>query len=134
MKKLIALLLAALMLLACVGCAAKDTTPAPADDAATAPADTTPADDTKEDAAPADDTKSDNDKLVVGFAQIGQESGWRDAISSGTPLVTSTRSSWSLPMHSRNRKTRSRPSATSSRWVLTSSRSRPLLKLVGKLF
>ena len=80
MKKLIALLLAALMLLACVGCAAKDTTPAPADDAATAPADTTtPADDTKEDAAPADDTKSDNDKLVVGFAQIGQESGWRDA-------------------------------------------------------
>lgn len=80
MKKLIALLLAALMLLACVGCAAKDTTPAPADDAATASADTTtPADDTKEDAAPADDTKSDNDKLVVGFAQIGQESGWRDA-------------------------------------------------------
>lgn len=80
MKKLIALLLAALMLLACVGCAAKDNTPAPADDAATTPADTTtPADDTKEDAAPADDTKSDNDKLVVGFAQIGQESGWRDA-------------------------------------------------------
>ena len=80
MKKLIALLLAALMLLACVGCAAKDTTPAPADDAATAPADTTtPADDTKEDAAPADDTKSENEKLVVGFAQIGQESGWRDA-------------------------------------------------------
>ena len=80
MKKFIALLLAALMLLACVGCAAKDTTPAPADDAATTPADTTtPADDTKEDAPPADDTKSDNDKLVVGFAQIGQESGWRDA-------------------------------------------------------
>ncbi len=27
----------------------------------------------------AGETSSDNDKLVVGFAQIGQESGWRDA-------------------------------------------------------
>lgn len=48
------------------------TTAAPAADAtAAAPADT---------AAAAETAKTEgNDKLVVGFAQIGQESGWRDA-------------------------------------------------------
>ena len=83
MKKLIALLLAVLMVFALVACASNetkteepDTTPAD-----TTPADTTPADTTPADTTPADETPADtgNEKLVLGFAQIGQESGWRDA-------------------------------------------------------
>lgn len=69
MKKLIALLLAVVMAFGLVACAS--TQPAPTEPS-------TPATDTS---TPADDTPSTpaNDKLVVGFAQIGQESGWRDA-------------------------------------------------------
>lgn len=83
MKKLIALLLAVLMVFALVACASNeakteepDTTPAD-----TTPADTTPADTTPADTTPADETPAatGNEKLVLGFAQIGQESGWRDA-------------------------------------------------------
>ena len=84
MKKLIALLLAVLMVFALVACASNETkTEEPAD---TTPADTTPADTTPADTTPADTTPADetpaatgNEKLVLGFAQIGQESGWRDA-------------------------------------------------------
>ena len=71
MKKLIAMLLALVMVLslaACGGNTAPAETQAPA---AAAPAETqAPA------PAPA---APENEKLVVGFAQIGQESGWRDA-------------------------------------------------------
>ena len=68
MKKLIALLLALVMVLSMAACGAKEEA-APAETEA-APAET--------EAAPVVE-KSGNDKLVIGFAQIGQESGWRDA-------------------------------------------------------
>ena len=65
MKKLIAMLLALVMVLSLAACGAKEeAAPAATEAAAQAPA---------AEAAP------ENDKLVVGFAQIGQESGWRDA-------------------------------------------------------
>lgn len=69
MKKLIAMLLALVLVLGLAACGSSagtgETTTA---GAAPAPAETEAA------AAPAE-----NEKLVVGFAQIGQESGWRDA-------------------------------------------------------
>ena len=67
MKKLIAMLLALAMVLSLAACGAKEEVAAPA-----APAET-------QAAAPAAPAAPENDKLVVGFAQIGQESGWRDA-------------------------------------------------------
>ena len=67
MKKLIAMLLALVMVLSLAACGAKEEAAAPA-----APAET-------QAAAPAAPAAPENDKLVVGFAQIGQESGWRDA-------------------------------------------------------
>ena len=83
MKKLIALLLAVLMVFALVACASNE---AKTEEPDTTPADTTPADTTPSDTTPADTTPADetpaatgNEKLVLGFAQIGQESGWRDA-------------------------------------------------------
>lgn len=55
---------------------AADAGDAAADDAADDTADASnAADDTTDDAA---DDSADGEKLVVGFAQIGQESGWRD--------------------------------------------------------
>jgi simple sugar transport system substrate-binding protein len=71
MKKTLAFLLAlSLSLLALAGCG--DAQPAATTAAPTTAAPTT--------AAPA--AAPQNDKLVVGFAQIGQESGWRDAETS----------------------------------------------------
>ena len=70
MKKLLAMFLALTMtmsLAACGGAASVEKTE-------------TPAANVEETATPAaDNTASDDGKLVVGFAQIGQESGWRDA-------------------------------------------------------
>ena len=66
MKKLIAMLLALLMVLGLAACGGSSK---PAETQAAAPAET-------QAAAPA---APENTKLVVGFAQIGQESGWRDA-------------------------------------------------------
>ena len=64
MKKILALVLALVMLVAMVACASKDTTDdkTPAD---TTPADTTPADTTTEDTTPAD-TSAEASKLKVG--------------------------------------------------------------------
>ena len=69
MKKLIALLLALVMVMGLAACGGSKPaeTEAPATEAATeAPVETEAA-------------KPENEKLVIGFAQIGQESGWRDA-------------------------------------------------------
>lgn len=68
MKKLFAMLLAAVMVFGLAACGNE-----PASAASDSPE--TPAS-AETPAAPAD---SKNEKLVVGFAQIGQESGWRDA-------------------------------------------------------
>ena len=67
MKKLIALLLALVMVLGMTACGGSKTE-TPAETEAAAPAETQAA-----------AVQTGNDKLVVGFAQIGQESGWRDA-------------------------------------------------------
>ena len=65
MKKILALVLALVMLVAMVACASKDTTDdkTPAD---TTPADTTPADTTPADTTPADTTTEDTTPLKVG--------------------------------------------------------------------
>lgn len=68
MKKIFALLLTLAMVLALAACGSQ-----PADDPAPAPNNGGQAD------TPAPAPTSGNTKLVVGFAQIGQESGWRDA-------------------------------------------------------
>ncbi len=68
MKKLFAMLLAAVMVFGLAACG-NEPAPAASDSPETPASAETPA-------APAD---SKNEKLVVGFAQIGQESGWRDA-------------------------------------------------------
>ncbi len=90
MKKVLSILMTCVMVFGFCACGgdstSSNTTVAPADTTAV-PADTTAAtaDTTTASAdttiAPADTTASDtsNGKLVVGFAQIGQESGWRDA-------------------------------------------------------
>lgn len=71
MKKILAVLLATCLTAACFsGCGS---TPA----SSAAPAPEAPAASTEP--APAAPEKSENEKLVVGVAQIGQESGWRDA-------------------------------------------------------
>ena len=67
MKKLIALLLALVMVLGMTACGGSKTE-TPAETEAAAPAETQAA-----------AVQTGNDKLVIGFAQIGQESGWRDA-------------------------------------------------------
>ena len=67
MKKLIVLLLALVMVLGMTACGGSKTE-TPAETEAAAPAETQAA-----------AVQTGNDKLVVGFAQIGQESGWRDA-------------------------------------------------------
>ena len=67
MKKLIALLLALVMVLGMTACGGSKTE-TPAETEAAAPAETQAA-----------AVQTGNDKLVVGFAQIGQESGWRAA-------------------------------------------------------
>lgn len=67
MKKLIVLLLALVMVLGMTACGGSKTE-TPAETEAAAPAETKAA-----------AVQTGNDKLVVGFAQIGQESGWRDA-------------------------------------------------------
>lgn len=69
MKKVIALLLTLTMIMGLTACGSTETKTETETSAKTV-AET-------EEAAP--DTSSDNEKLVVGFAQIGQESGWRDA-------------------------------------------------------
>lgn len=75
-KKLVALILALVMTtFAFSGCGSS--TPAPEAQPSAAPQSST-----APPAAPANDpapVAKGNDKLVVGFAQIGQESGWRDA-------------------------------------------------------
>ena len=70
MKKILAAMLAMCMVTAVLsGCgstpSSSDPAPAPSSSAA--------------EPAPAEPSKAENEKLVVGFAQIGQESGWRDA-------------------------------------------------------
>ena len=141
MKKLIALLLAVLMVFALVACASNE---AKTEEPDTTPADTTPADTTPADTTPADTTPADEPPLPPATKSSSSASHrsarnpagvmLRPTTSSGTLPVTSTPSSWSSPMHSRSRRTRSRRSAPSSRWALTSSRSRPLSRPVGKLF
>ena len=72
MKKIFAFALAAAMslsLAACGGQPANNPNP-PANSGGSSSGTQTPA---------PSDNKPANDKLVVGFAQIGQESGWRDA-------------------------------------------------------
>lgn len=74
MKKVFAMMLAAAMslsLVACGGQPANNPTP-PANSGVSSSGVQTPT-------PPPTDNKPGNDKLVVGFAQIGQESGWRDA-------------------------------------------------------
>ncbi|NBI08937.1 ABC transporter substrate-binding protein [Colidextribacter sp. OB.20] len=74
MKKVFAMLLAAAMslsLAACGGQPANNPNP-PANSGGSSSSTQTPT-------PPPADNKPGNDKLVVGFAQIGQESGWRDA-------------------------------------------------------
>ena len=79
MKKTLALIMSLAMTAALTACSGgsgttETTAAAPAEQASeAAPA---PAEAPKEEAKAG---SSDNDKLVVGFAQIGQESGWRDA-------------------------------------------------------
>ena len=68
MKKIFALLLTLVMVLALAACGSQ-----PANDPAPAPSDGGQTD------TPAPPPAPENTKLVVGFAQIGQESGWRDA-------------------------------------------------------
>ena len=84
MKKLIALLLAVLMVFALVACASNDAKteePATTEPATTEPATTEPATEEPATTEPATEepAATGNEKLVLGFAQIGQESGWRDA-------------------------------------------------------
>ncbi len=69
MKKVIALLLTLTMIMGLTACGSTETKTETETSAKTVTE--------TEEAAP--DTSSDNEKLVVGFAQIGQESGWRDA-------------------------------------------------------
>lgn len=72
-RRMVAAILSVLMLGACAtACGNQETTPSAAGD----PASTT--DESKTDESKADD----GGKLKVGFAQIGQESGWRDAETS----------------------------------------------------
>ena len=70
MKKVIALLLTLTMIMGLTACGSAETK------TETETSSTKTVIETEE---PAPDTSSDNEKLVVGFAQIGQESGWRDA-------------------------------------------------------
>lgn len=72
MKKALALLMGLTLVLGLTGCGGGQSTETQAEpeQATEAPAEADDAAETK---------TSDNDKLVVGFAQIGQESGWRDA-------------------------------------------------------
>ena len=70
MKKVIALLLTLTMIMGLTACGSAETK------TETETSSTKTVTETEE---PAPDTSSDNEKLVVGFAQIGQESGWRDA-------------------------------------------------------
>ncbi len=77
MKKVFAMMLTATMSLSLAACGNSGQSTA----SATSPAATNPPAESSAQAptpAPASG-KSANDKLVVGFAQIGQESGWRDA-------------------------------------------------------
>lgn len=70
MKKMLAAMLAVCMTMALAACGGAPASSAPAaaePEAAPAPA------------SAAEPAKAENDKLVVGVAQIGQESGWRDA-------------------------------------------------------
>ena len=82
MKKVVALLAGLTMTMGLVACGNGSTqTAAPAAEEAPA-AEPAPAEETEapeeQAEAPAAENKG-NEKLVVGFAQIGQESGWRDA-------------------------------------------------------
>lgn len=70
MKKVIALLLTLTMIVGLTACGSTETK---------TETETSSAKTVTETEEPAPDTSSDNEKLVVGFAQIGQESGWRDA-------------------------------------------------------
>ena len=84
MKKAIALLMGLTMaasLTACGGSQSTTATAAPAAQTEKAAEGDTEAAKAEEqtEAAKTEEKKSGNDKLVVGFAQIGQESGWRDA-------------------------------------------------------
>ena len=78
MKKLIALLLALVMVMGLAACGGSEPaeTEAPATEA---PATEAPATEAPATEAPTEAAKPENEKLVIGFAQIGQESGWRDA-------------------------------------------------------
>lgn len=70
MKKVIALLLTLTMIMGLTACGSAETK---------TETETSSTKTVTEAEEPAPDTSSDNEKLVVGFAQIGQESGWRDA-------------------------------------------------------
>lgn len=71
MKKILAAMLAMCMVTAVLsGCGS---TPSSSSEPAPAPSSSAA------EPAPAEPSKAENEKLVVGFAQIGQESGWRDA-------------------------------------------------------
>ena len=81
MKKIVALLMGLTMVMGLAACGNANTqTTAPAANEAAeetaAPAEESEPEEQAE--APAAENKG-NEKLVVGFAQIGQESGWRDA-------------------------------------------------------
>lgn len=72
-KKLAVLLSSVLLIGSMAGCAQSATSSAPAEAAKEETTAAAPAEPAKS------DEKSEGGKLVVGFAQIGQESGWRDA-------------------------------------------------------
>ena len=81
-KKILAVLMATVMVASMAACGAKKEEPAPApaaeEPAAEEPAAEEPAvEEPAAEEAPAEEAAGG--KLVVGFAQIGQESGWRDA-------------------------------------------------------
>lgn len=84
MKKLIAMLLALVMALGMVACGSKAETNEPVDEGTKSQTteektETPVSNDEAGDPAAKKSETPKNEKLVVGFAQIGQESGWRDA-------------------------------------------------------
>ena len=61
-----------------------------------------------------DSSSSSDDVITVGFSQVGAESDWRTANSQSMKDTFSKENGYDLMMLSRNRKTRSQQSVTSS--------------------
>ena len=117
--------MAASLLAGCGGGSKPAETAAPAAAETTAAADTTAAPEKPEaeTEAEAKDDAASGDLIVVGYAQVGAESDWRTANTESFKSTFTEENGYKLilTMHSRNRRTRLRPSEALSSRMLTTS-------------